>query len=44
VVNPKFLEQSGVGLSARSALFFVGARRGEGEAVVAPGAHVRFLI
>jgi hypothetical protein len=33
-----------VGLSARSALFFVCARRGEGEAMVAPGGHIRFLI
>jgi hypothetical protein len=32
-----------VGSSARSALFFAGARRGEGEAVVALGAHIRFL-
>jgi hypothetical protein len=33
----------GVGSSARSALFFVCAERGEGEVVVAP-AHIRFLI
>jgi hypothetical protein len=34
-----------VGLSARSALFFAPrATRGECEAMVAPGAHIRFLI
>jgi hypothetical protein len=33
-----------VGSSARFALFFTDARRGEGEAVVAPGAHIMFLI
>jgi hypothetical protein len=44
VVSPKFLEKRGVSSSARSALFFVGTRRGEGEALVAPGAHIRFLI
>jgi hypothetical protein len=32
-----------VGLSARSVLFFADAIRGEGEAVVAPGAHIRLL-
>jgi hypothetical protein len=44
VVSPKFLEQRGVSSNARFALFFVGARHGEGEAMVAPGAHIRFLI
>jgi hypothetical protein len=44
VVSPKFLEQSGVGSSARSTLFFAGPRRREGEALVAPFAHIRFLI
>jgi hypothetical protein len=44
VVSLKFLEQRGVGSSACSALFFVGAGRGEGEAVVSPGGHIRFLI
>jgi hypothetical protein len=44
VVSTKFLEQRGVSSSARSVLFFTGAGRGEGEAVVAPGAHVMFLI
>jgi hypothetical protein len=33
-----------VGLSARSALFFAGVGRRDGEAVVAPGAHIRFFI
>jgi hypothetical protein len=33
-----------MGSSARSTLFFAGAGRGEGETVVAPGAHIRFLI
>jgi hypothetical protein len=44
VVSPKFLEQRGVGSSARSCstLFFAGAGRGEGEVMVAPGAHIRF--
>jgi hypothetical protein len=41
---PKFLEQSGVNSSARFALFFADAGRGEGEVIVAPGAHFRFLI
>jgi hypothetical protein len=44
VVSPKFLEQMGVDSSARSALFFAGVGCGEGEAVVATGAHIRFLI
>jgi hypothetical protein len=44
VVSPKFVEQRGVGSSARSALFFAGAGCGKGEAMVAPGAHIRFLI
>jgi hypothetical protein len=35
VVSPKFLEQRGVGSSACFALFFAGARCGEGEVVVA---------
>jgi hypothetical protein len=34
VVSSKFLEQRGVCLSARSILFFAGAGRGEGGAVV----------
>jgi hypothetical protein len=33
-----------VGLSARFALFFVGAGYGEGEVMVAPSVHIRFLI
>jgi hypothetical protein len=33
-----------VGSSARSALLFADAGCGEGEVVVAPGAHIRFLI
>jgi hypothetical protein len=33
-----------VGSSARTALFFASAERGEGEVVVARGAHIRFLI
>jgi hypothetical protein len=37
VVNLKFLEQRSVCLISRFALFFVGAGRGEGEAVVALG-------
>jgi hypothetical protein len=44
VVNSKFLKQRDVGSSARTALFFASAERGEGEVVVAPGAHIRFLI
>jgi hypothetical protein len=44
VFSLKFLEQRGVGSSARAALFFASVRRGESEAVVAPGAHIRFLI
>ena len=44
VVSPKILEYRGVGSSARSELFFVSAGHGEGEAVVAPGAHIKFLI
>jgi hypothetical protein len=44
VVSSKFLEQRGVSSSARSALFFAGAARGDGEVVVARGAHIRFLI
>jgi hypothetical protein len=44
VVSPKFMEYRGVGSSARFALFFAGAGCGAGEAVVAPGAHIRFLI
>jgi hypothetical protein len=39
VVSPNFLEQRGVGSSARSALFFASTGRGE-----APGAYIRFLI
>jgi hypothetical protein len=31
-------------LSARSALFFARCDSVEGEAMVAPGAHIRFLI
>ena len=30
--------------SARIALFFTSAGCGEGEVMVAPGAHIRFLI
>jgi hypothetical protein len=44
VVSPNFLEQRGVGSSARSALFFASNGRGEAEVVVAPGAYIRFLI
>jgi hypothetical protein len=33
-----------VSSSARFALFFTGAGCGEGEVVVALGAHIRFLI
>jgi hypothetical protein len=33
-----------VGLSARFALFFARCGSAEGETVVSPGAHVRFLI
>jgi hypothetical protein len=33
-----------VGSSAHFALFFARAERGEGEAVVAPGVHIMFLI
>jgi hypothetical protein len=29
-----------VGLSARFALFFAGARHGEGEGIIAPNAHI----
>jgi hypothetical protein len=43
VVSLKFLEQRGVGSSARLH-YFLRAGRGEGEAVVAPGTHIRFLI
>jgi hypothetical protein len=39
-----FLDRWGVVSSAVFALFFVGAWRWEGEAVVAPGAHIRLLI
>ena len=35
MVSPKFLEHRGVGSSAHFALFFAGAGRGEGGAVVA---------
>jgi hypothetical protein len=35
VVSPKFLEQRGVGSSARFAQIFAGAGHEEGEAVVA---------
>jgi hypothetical protein len=44
VVTPKCLEQEGVGSSARVALFFVQCGSVEGEVVVSPGAHIRFLI
>jgi hypothetical protein len=44
MVSPKFLDQRGVGSSAHSALFFVGAGCGKDEIVVASGAHIRFLI
>jgi hypothetical protein len=43
VVSLKFLEQRIVGLIARSILFFAGTRRGKGEAVVAPNAHIMFF-
>jgi hypothetical protein len=33
-----------VGSSARFALFFVRCGSAEGEAVVSPGVHIRFLI
>jgi hypothetical protein len=36
VVSLNFSEQRGVGSSARSALFFAGAGRGEGEAMIVP--------
>jgi RimJ/RimL family protein N-acetyltransferase len=41
---PNFWNRGGMGSSAHSALFFAGAGRGEGKAVVAPGIHIRFLI
>jgi hypothetical protein len=44
LVSPKFLEQMDVCSNARSVLFFAGVGRGEGEAVVAPGIHIRFLV
>jgi hypothetical protein len=44
LVSLKFLEQRGVDSSACSTLFFADAGRGEGEVVVPPGAHIRFLI
>jgi hypothetical protein len=44
VVTPKCLEQGGVGFSARFALFFARCGSAEGEAMVSPGAHIRFLI
>jgi hypothetical protein len=44
VATLKCLEQVGVGLSAHFALFFVRCGSAEGEAVVSPGAHIRFLI
>jgi hypothetical protein len=43
VVSPKFLKQMCVGLSAHPTLF-LRALDVESEAVVAPGAYIRFLI
>jgi hypothetical protein len=44
VVTLKCLEQGGVVLSARFALFFAQCGSAEGEVVVSPSAHIRFLI
>jgi hypothetical protein len=41
---PKCLEQGGVGSSARFALFFTRCGSAEGEDLVSPDAHIRFLI
>jgi hypothetical protein len=43
LVIPKCLEQGVVGLNARFAVFFGRCGSTEGEAVIAPGAHMRFF-
>jgi hypothetical protein len=44
MVTPKCLEQEGVDLSARFALFFARCGSVEGEVVVSTVTHIRFLI
>jgi hypothetical protein len=36
--------EGGAGLSARFALFFVRCGSMEGEAMISPGVHIKFLI